>query len=62
MGAARTSYAREVNNMCEVIGVDLYNQSVTGEVSKPMTAIATDSDHIPCVLIGKDETNRNDSK
>ncbi len=35
----------------EVIGVDLYNQTTTGIVSKGLTSAATDSDHIPCVLI-----------
>ena len=33
-----------------VCGVDLYNQSLTGEQSKCMTNKATDSDHIPCVI------------
>ena len=30
-------------------GVDCYNQSQTKEKSKPLTSVATDSDHIPCV-------------
>lgn len=34
----------------EAVGVDLYNQAVTGDKSKPMTAAATDSDHVPCVI------------
>lgn len=34
-----------------VVGVDLYNQCITGEVAKPLTNKATDSDHIPCVII-----------
>lgn len=31
------------------MGIDLYNQSVTGNVSKTLNSIATDSDHVPCV-------------
>lgn len=34
----------------EPIGVDLYNQSTTGEVSKTLNAIKSDSDHVPCVI------------
>ena len=40
-----------------VIGIDAYNQSVTGGVSKPLTHIATDSDHIPLVLVVEYEYN-----
>lgn len=39
----------------KVIGVDLYNQNLTGGVSKTLNSIATDSDHIPCVLIKKEQ-------
>lgn len=35
----------------KVIGFDGYNQSLTGGVSKSMTNKATDSDHLPCVVI-----------
>ena len=31
-------------------GFDAYNQSVTGNVTKSLTSIATDSDHIPLVI------------
>jgi site-specific DNA-cytosine methylase len=34
------------------IGVDLYNQTQTGEVSKTLNAAVTDADHVPCVAIG----------
>ena len=34
-----------------VIGVDLYNQTMTGGVSKTLNNRATDSDHVPCVLV-----------
>lgn len=37
-----------------VTGVDVYNQSLTGDVSKTLNSAATDSDHVPCVII---ETN-----
>ena len=30
MGTTRTSNAREVDSMCEVIGLDFYNQCTTG--------------------------------
>lgn len=33
------------------IGCDMYNQVLTGSVSKTMTNKATDSDHVPCVII-----------
>ena len=32
------------------IGFDGYNQAVTGNISKPLTNAATDSDHVPCVF------------
>lgn len=35
----------------EVEGIDLYNQTTTGGVAKSLNSAATDSDHIPCVLI-----------
>lgn len=60
MGAARTSNAREVDNMREVIRLDLYNQCTTGEVSMSMRATRGDTEHIPCVLMREDETDRND--
>ena len=31
-------------------GVDIYNGTTTGKVSKTITSAATDSDHIPCIL------------
>ena len=55
MGTARTSNAREVNSMCEVIGVDMYNQAITGDVSMSMRATRGDTEHIPCVLIGEED-------
>ena len=34
-----------------VIGVDLYNQNITGDVSKTLSAIASDADHVPCIIL-----------
>ncbi len=34
-----------------VTGVDVYNFSTTGGVAKTLNCAATDSDHVPCVLI-----------
>lgn len=34
-----------------VIGIDFYNQTMTGEISKCMNSIRSDSDHTPCVLV-----------
>ena len=38
------------DNHCEAIGFDVYNFAITGGVSKTLNAIATDSDHVPCVI------------
>ena len=43
------------DNHCEAIGFDVYNFAITGGVSKTLNAIATDSDHIPCVLVLNDQ-------
>ncbi len=43
----------------KVIGVDLYNQSLTGGASKTLNAIRSDADHTPCVLI--QERNEEDN-
>lgn len=40
-----------IEQRVQVIGVDAYNQAVTGNVAKPLTAAASDSDHVPCVCI-----------
>lgn len=37
--------------MSDVVGIDFYNQSLTGDVAKSLNSIATDSDHVPCVYI-----------
>lgn len=31
-------------------GIDLYNQSITGGVSKSLNSAATDADHVPCTI------------
>ena len=32
------------------VGIDLYNQTTTGEVTKTLNAVKSDSDHVPCVV------------
>ena len=39
-------------------GVDCYNQTVTGDKSKALTNSATDSDHIPCVVMDRSAFNQ----
>ena len=34
-----------------VIGLDCYNQRLTGVVSMTLTAIRADYDHVPCVIV-----------
>ena len=41
--------------MREPIAIDLYNQSVTGGVSKTLNSIKSDSDHVPCVICFRDD-------
>ena len=37
---------------CEsAVGFDVYNQAVTGDVAKPLTAISSDADHTPVVCV-----------
>ena len=43
---------------CVVYGVDLYNQVMTGGVSKTLNSIRSDSDHVPCVLVLNDQGGR----
>ena len=38
------------NQQAVCLGIDLYNQTATGEVSKTLNAIKSDSDHVPCVV------------
>ena len=33
-----------------VEGVDLYNQTTTGNIAKTLNSIKTDSDHVPCII------------
>lgn len=40
----------------KVTGIDLYNQSVTGGVSKTLSQAATDSDHTPVVVVTVEES------
>ena len=50
-GAMYTLNETEVHAVCYAVGVDLYNQTTTGGVSKTLNNRATDADHVPCVLI-----------
>ena len=43
-------YGTGGNNMPIVVGVDLYNQTTTGNVSKSLNSAATDADHVPCAM------------
>lgn len=38
------------NKPCVAVGVDMYNQSITGDVAKTLNSIKSDSDHTPCVV------------
>lgn len=38
--------------MRETIGLDLYNQTITGGVSKTLTGMRVDVSNIPCVIVG----------
>ena len=39
----------------KAIAVDLYNQVLTGDICMTLRQKAADSDHIPCVMIKKEE-------
>lgn len=49
-------------NVVRIEGVDIYNKTTTGSVSKTLNSAATDSDHIPCVLLINGETIGNTAK
>lgn len=55
MGKGRNSWSKPRPNADSlersVIGVDLYNQNITGDVSKTLSAIASDADHVPCIIL-----------
>ena len=38
--------------MRKVIGLDLYNQNITGGVAKTLTCMRVDVSNIPCVIVG----------
>ncbi len=44
-----------------VVGVDCYNQSLTGDKSKTLNSKAVDSDHVPCTVYSV-ENHPNDSR
>lgn len=43
-----------IPSVLEPIGADLYNQTTTGNVSKTLNSIKSDSDHVPCVIYAVD--------
>ena len=43
--------------MNEVIGVDVYNMTTTGGVTMTISGAASDSHHIPTVIIRKEVAN-----
>lgn len=49
--------------MDNVIGLDFYNQTITGGVAKTLIEVAwkCDSDHVPCVLIRKADGGREEN-
>ena len=47
--------------MVMVEGVDCYNQALTGDVAKTLTNGATDSDHIPCVVMDRSAYNQGEN-
>lgn len=42
----------------EAIGVDCYNQCTTGSIAMTLTAIRSDSEHVPVVVIVDDSNDR----
>ena len=50
------------NNVPVIVeGVDCYNQALTGDVAKSLTNKATDSDHIPCVVMDRSAYNQGEN-
>lgn len=52
-----TLNAVEQHAVC--VGVDAYNQTTTGDKSKTLNSVRTDSDHVPCVCYGLDRASFN---
>jgi len=42
----------------DAVGLDCYNQAVTGDVAKSSTNRATDSDHVPCIVMDRSAYNQ----
>ena len=50
------------NNVPVIVeGVDCYNQTTTGDKSKALTSAATDSDHIPCIVMDRASYNQGEN-
>jgi DNA (cytosine-5)-methyltransferase 1 len=44
------------------VGVDAYNQATTGDKTKTLNSVRSDSDHVPCVCYGLDRASFNQGK
>ena len=51
MGEERHDRCESRSDAVRVVGLDLYNQTVTGGVAMTLTAKANDPHHVPCVLV-----------
>ena len=50
------------NNVPVVVeGLDVYNQTITGDKAKSLTSVATDSDHIPCIVMDRASYNQGEN-
>ena len=43
------------NKPCVVYGVDVYNQTLTGDKAKTLNSAASDADHVPCAVYAVDQ-------
>ncbi len=48
-GTNDTERTADASRGLDAIGVDVYNQTLTGEKAKTLNSAATDADHVPCV-------------
>lgn len=55
MGTERNAWSEPGSDFDSVVGIDCYNQAITGGVGMSITGAASDYDHIPCVLILNDQ-------
>ena len=60
-GTLRANAGDNQMSVAYVKGLDCYNQSFTGYKAKVLTNCATDSDHIPCVVIDRSAYNQGEN-